>query len=338
MRLSDRVKILITAQIVVCLLSVFLLKNGNLPRHIAGAVILALGEAVLLAAAYFFAVRPLRRMEQIASRLAIDENPSEEKLEEAVREEPYLEPLERVVRLYADELTRQTTAEIFDKQTELTALQSQINPHFLYNTLETIRGQALIDGNEQIAVMTEALGAFFRYSISRKGNLVTLREELDNIRNYMLIQQYRFNNRFSLEIIVDEADEEAYDYLIPRLIIQPVVENAIFHGMEDLDEGGVVTIEVMVTDKNLILMISDNGIGIPEDELEALNERIHSRDRNLDEPVGGTHRTGIALPNINRRIQLLFGDEYGVNVYSTLGQGTDVEIMIPADHKRSEDE
>ena len=338
MRISDRMKILIIAQILLCALSAALMLMGKGPERTAVSVVLAAGEAGLVLAALIGVFRPLRRMEQIALRLIDDEAPEKEKLEEAIREEPYLELLDKVVRIYADELTRRSTAEIFDKQTELTALQSQINPHFLYNTLETIRGQALIDGNTQIAVMTEALGAFFRYSLSRKGTLVTLREELDNIRNYMLIQQYRFDNRFSLEIIVDEADEEAYDYLIPRLIIQPVVENAIFHGMEDMDEGGVVTIEVMVTDQNLILMISDNGIGIPEDELEALNEQIHSRDRKLEEPTGGTHRTGIALPNINRRIQLLFGDDYGVNVYSTLGVGTDVEIMIPADYKREEDE
>ena len=97
---------------------------------------------------------------------------------------------------------------------KLTALQSQINPHFLYNTLECIRGQALIDGNIEIAKMVEALSAFFRYSISRKGNLVTLRDELANIENYMLIQRYRFNNRFSMEVIIDEEDEEAYNFMI----------------------------------------------------------------------------------------------------------------------------
>ena len=221
-----------------------------------------------------------------------------------------------------------------NKQTELTALQSQINPHFLYNTLETIRGQALIDDNVEIARMVEALSAFFRYSISRKGNLVTLRDELANIENYMLIQRYRFNNRFSMEVIVDEEDEMAYDFLIPRLIIQPVVENVIFHGLEEKLEGGKVTIEVIVTDQNLILTISDNGKGIDGQKLKELNSRIQSDDVELDEGEKRNQRnTGIALPNIHKRIQLLFGDEYGVNVYSTAGQGTDVEITIPANYK-----
>lgn len=150
----------------------------------------------------------------------------------------------------------------------------------------------------------------------------------------MLIQRYRFNNRFSMEVIVDEEDEMAYDFLIPRLIIQPVVENVIFHGLEEKLEGGKVTIEVIVTDQNLILTISDNGKGIDGQKLKELNSRIQSDDVELDEGEKRNQRnTGIALPNIHKRIQLLFGDEYGVNVYSTAGQGTDVEITIPANYK-----
>ena len=234
---------------------------------------------------------------------------------------------------YAAFRTRENSAQIFNKQTELTALQSQINPHFLYNTLECIRGQALMDDNLEIARMVEALGAFFRYSISRKGNLVTLKDELDNIDNYMLIQRYRFGNRFSMEVIIDEEDEEAYNCLIPRLIIQPIVENAIFHGLEERLEGGRVTIEVIVTEKTLIITVSDNGKGISREQLNKLNAKIRSRDTNPEDGEAGNQRnTGIALPNIHKRIQLLFGEEYGVDIYSTPGQGTDVEVTIPVNY------
>ena len=199
---------------------------------------------------------------------------------------------------------------------------------------ETKCKRQLDECNEEIAKMVEALSAFFRYSISRKGNLVTLRDELANIENYMLIQRYRFNNRFSMEVLIDEEDEEAFDFLIPRLIIQPVVENAIFHGLEEKLEGGKVTIDIIVTDKNLILMISDNGKGMDVDTLKELNARIQSNNVELDDREERNQRnTGIALPNIHKRIQLLFGEEYGVNVYSTAGQGTDVEITIPANYK-----
>ena len=250
---------------------------------------------------------------------------------------PFLYQISQLMEKYAALKTKKNTAQIFDKQTELTALQSQINPHFLYNTLECIRGQALLDDNIEIAKMVEALSSFFRYSISKKGNLVTLRDELANIENYMLIQRYRFNNRFSMEIIIDEEDEAAYDFLVPRLIIQPVIENAIFHGLEERMEDGIVSIEVIVTDLDMIITISDNGKGIDCEELEELNNRINANDMELDDKNKSNQiNTGIALPNINRRIRLLFGKEYGVNVYSTLGKGTDVEIIIPANYKRGE--
>lgn len=252
---------------------------------------------------------------------------------------PFLYQISELMEKYAALKTKKNTAQIFDKQTELTALQSQINPHFLYNTLECIRGQALLDDNIEIAKMVEALSSFFRYSISKKGNLVTLRDELANIENYMLIQRYRFNNRFSMEIIIDEEDEAAYDFLVPRLIIQPVIENAIFHGLEERMEDGIVSIEVIVTDLDMIITISDNGKGIGCEELEELNNRINANDMELDDKNKSNQiNTGIALPNINRRIRLLFGKEYGVNVYSTLGKGTDVEIIIPANYKREEHE
>lgn len=252
---------------------------------------------------------------------------------------PFLYQISQLMEKYAALKTKKNTAQIFDKQTELTALQSQINSHFLYNTLECIRGQALLDDNIEIAKMVEALSSFFRYSISKKGNLVTLRDELANIENYMLIQRYRFNNRFSMEIIIDEEDEAAYDFLVPRLIIQPVIENAIFHGLEERMEDGIVSIEVIVTDLDMIITISDNGKGIGCEELEELNNRINANDMELDDKNKSNQiNTGIALPNINRRIRLLFGKEYGVNVYSTLGKGTDVEIIIPANYKREEHE
>ena len=122
------------------------------------------------------------------------------------------------------------------KQAELNALQNQINPHFLYNTLECIRGKAMVQGAEQIANMTEALSAFFRYSISIQENLVTLEQELQNTKNYFLIQKYRFGNRFHLRIFLVE-ESEAGEYLMPKMTLQPIVENAIFHGLEKSEIG-----------------------------------------------------------------------------------------------------
>ena len=278
---------------------------------------------------------PSRKFEENMKELLAEDNP-DMKAHEMLERDNYMGQIVELIDKCILQRTRENAAQIFDKQTELIALQSQINPHFLYNTLECIRGQALLDDNYGIANMTEVLSSFFRYSISRKGNLVTLRDELDNTSNYMQIQRYRFNNRFSLEIRIDEEDKVAYDYLIPRLILQPVVENAIFHGLRDKLEDGKIIIEIIVTDSNLMIIVSDNGEGIESEQLKELNNRIHSQDLQMETKDSTQSHTGIALPNVNKRIRLLFGDQYGINVYSVLGHGTDVEIIVPADYMRKE--
>lgn len=327
MRQIRVVKILLaTETVLVFLLAEALGRRGYPPAALA---FFCMVQLLAVAVAFCAVIKPLKKMGEMLEVLA-GRDWTEEEFEKQTRDVPFSRQIREIMDRYAAQKTRENSAQIFDKQTELTALQSQINPHFLYNTLECIRGQALMDDNREIARMVEALAAFFRYSISKKGNLVTLRDELANIDNYMLIQRYRFNNRFSMEVIIDEEDEEAYNFLIPRLIIQPVVENAIFHGLEERLEGGKVIIEVIVTEKNLIITISDNGKGIEKEKLNKLNGKIRSRDIKLEDGAGTDQRnTGIALPNIHKRIQLLYGEEYGVNVYSTPGQGTDVEITIP---------
>lgn len=282
---------------------------------------------------YSTALAPMTALEKVLNQSFEKPGDSEEILKSAPDNIIFVKKIKLLFEKYSNLKIRENLARMFDKQAELTALQSQINPHFLCNTLESIRGQALIDDNYEIAKMVEALAAFFRYSISRKGNLVTLRDELANIQNYMMIQRYRFNNRFSMEIIIDEEDEKAYDFLIPKLILQPVVENALFHGLEERLEGGKVEIEVIVTERNMILTVSDNGKGMDSKVLTELNNRIRSANQYVEDNRDGKGRSsGIALLNIHKRIQLLFGQEYGLNVYSTMNQGTDVEITIPANY------
>lgn len=241
----------------------------------------------------------------------------------------YDSDMDDTISEYVNWCIHRNNAEIFNKQTELAALQSQINPHFLYNTLDSIRSEALINGDKEVAYMIETLASFFRYSISRKGNLVPLRDELENTNNYMIIQKYRFNNRFSLEIQIDDEDQQAMDCYVPRLLIQPIVENAIYHGFEDMTEGGVVTIDVAMNDSDLVLTVSDNGKGMNLRELDILNNHIHSHTTGIEVKNKQNNNTGIALENSNKRIQLWFGEKYGINVYSTEGFGTDVEIIVP---------
>ena len=234
-----------------------------------------------------------------------------------------------------------------NKQAKIAALQSQINPHFLYNTLECIRSEALLYECDSIARMAKALAAFFRYSISNKENIVTIRDELRNIENYFLIQSYRFENKFALEINVEDDREEVGNYLIPKLSLQPIVENAIFHGLETKAENGKVTIRIYTTDQELVVVISDNGTGIDWDTLVSMRQALEqTEERRESGDDGSTHGetagmdahgtdrnekrgNGIALSNVNQRIQLAFGNRYGLRLYSTTGIGTDVEIWLP---------
>lgn len=217
------------------------------------------------------------------------------------------------------------------KQAEYLALQNQINPHFLYNTLEGIRSEALIAGVDSIAEMTEALATFFRYTISRVEHLVTLEDELANIENYYYIQQFRFGDKLTLSIQYDLADMEETEILqcrLPKLTLQPIVENSIYHGIERKIGKGSLTIRISATVNRLMIRISDDGLGMEADVLSGLNERLKSLS--LDDVNPRTdQKGGIAVLNVNNRIKLLFGEEYGIYIYSQPGAGTDVEVTLP---------
>ena len=220
------------------------------------------------------------------------------------------------------------------KQSQYLALQNQINPHFLYNTLEGIRGEALSSGMAGIAQMTEALATFFRYTISNVDRLVTLEDELENIENYYIIQQYRFGDRLSLSIEVDNEDADwVMRCRMPKLTLQPIVENSIYHGLEPKMGNGHLRIRVEATNKRLVITVSDNGLGFEEERLSALNHALSSISMDYVKP-DSERRGGIALINVNSRIKLLFGEEYGLYIYSTPGAGTDVQITLPV---RTED-
>lgn len=291
----------------------------------------------MLLIVYFFSAihKPIIRFLQLLHQCMENGSATHELLQHAPKNTAFNVEVSDVVNNYTEHAIRHNYRTIHDKQAELAALQSQINPHFLYNTLDCIRGQALLENNHSIALMVEALGNLFRYSISRKGELVTLREELANVQNYMMIQRYRFDNRFTLQIDIKPEDEVSYECSIPKLIIQPIIENAIYHGLKEKLEGGIVRIEVILFNHNLVLLISDNGEGMDPQVLSELNKNIRSSSKFFDRYEHTSNgNNGIALANIHKRLQLLFGEKYGLQVFSTLNQGTDVEIMLPARFER----
>lgn len=223
-------------------------------------------------------------------------------------------------------MDKEYKAEMLRKQAELNALQSQINPHFLYNTLESIRGQAVCEGVDTIADMAKSLSDFFRYSIQSKAPLVSLNEELHIVESYIKIQNYRFNNKYQVSICLD--DENLRQIGIPRLTLQPIVENALLHGLRNsLRTAEHVYIHAYSTQKRVIITVHDEGCGIDEDLLEKMNFFLSQPFTVGPESV--KNGTSIGLNNINERIKLHYGNEYGVKLFSSLNYGTTVEISLP---------
>jgi two-component system sensor histidine kinase YesM len=229
--------------------------------------------------------------------------------------------LHQIIEMYSDEAAKLEARLSNESHARLLALQSQINPHFLYNTLDCIRGQALIDEAGEIANMLEVLSEFFRYSISGGDNIVTLREELGSVENYMLIQKYRFDERYGYEIIYLSDKNSVLNCYIPKLVLQPLVENAIVHGLEKKGSG-TIKITVDWTSSVIIITISDNGCGMDDETLDALRNAIHSNNP-------PAYVSGIALPNVHKRIRGLFGEPFGLEIYATKDAGCDAEISLP---------
>lgn len=212
------------------------------------------------------------------------------------------------------------------QKAEMYALQSQINPHFLYNALDSIRGYALLHDMDEISDITEALSRVFRNMISNKHELLPLRQERDNINNYMKIQQFRFNNKFDYSF---EVEEELLDkYMVPRMVIQPLVENAIMHGLERKVEGGWVKVTAYVTEKRFVVQVIDNGVGMSEERLELLNRTMKMNPVNHTISEEKNH-SGIALININKRLKLKFGSQFGIMLSSTPNIRTVTEVVLP---------
>lgn len=282
--------------------------------------LIALAKAALLLLELLFVWRPYR---EETKRLGLA--PSTAHLADLPAPKYYYN---RQCRYLAERLSAflktSNSFELSRRQAQYQALQNQINPHFLYNTLESIRSEALISGLGSVAEMCEALASFFRYTISNQADVVTVDEELQNIKTYFYIQQYRFGSRLDLKI--DYNEEELNSLMrckLPKLTLQPIVENAIIHGIEQKLGSGTVTIRLLTTQRCLLIRISDDGVGMEPEVLEKVNQRIAG-----NAPLGNG-KGGIAIANVNNRIRLLFGDTYGVIVYSTPGVGTDVEITLP---------
>lgn len=282
--------------------------------------------AVCFAAFWIFVIRPYRQNQRMMERILDGYILPDSSLFGEVLLCPMME---KEIRLLEQLLKSPEMMDLNKRQAQYLALQNQINPHFLYNTLESIRGEALIAGMDNIADMTEALAKFFRYTITKVENLVSVEEELDNCETYFLIQKYRFGSRLQLHILYEEESRESImNCKLPKLTLQPILENSIIHGTELKIGTGNLTIQFERTDMRLIIRISDDGVGMDEPTLAKLNKQLGGGGKALTDS-NEEKKGGIALVNVNNRIHLLFGEEYGMHVYSIRGKGTDVEVTLP---------
>lgn len=207
-------------------------------------------------------------------------------------------------------------------QTELKMLQYQINPHFLYNTLNLISAKAELEDNIDIARISNKLSSLFRYNLNASST-VKLEEDVEQTKRYLDIQKMRFPGKFNTLILIEP---EISDYVVPRFLLQPLVENAMYHGLENLSSEGLIVLAASIVEDRLDIRVVDNGRGIDPEKLEKLNQALKS-DENSQ--ISSDDQFGIGLINVNNRIHAFFGYQYGLFLYSIVGEGTEVRISLP---------
>ena len=204
--------------------------------------------------------------------------------------------------------------EINLRKTELKALQAQINPHFLYNTLDSIAWMCEQGRNADAVKMVHALARLFRISISRGHELIPIAKELEHAESYLQIQMYRYKNQFTYAF---DADPDCLGFYCNKITLQPIIENSINHGLDLMVEEGRIDVQVRMDGDDIVFSVRDNGVGMSEEQIEAI---MHSEQ---------TDRTGIGIRNVNDRLRIYFGKNYGLHITSEPDVGTCVEIRMP---------
>lgn len=222
--------------------------------------------------------------------------------------------IDKIEELLEEVRTEQTNL----REAELELLQSQINPHFLYNTLDTIVWLAESDDQKMVVSMVESLSDFFRISLNKGRDIIPLEEEIRHVTSYLEIQQIRYRDILTYEI---EMDESLKNLEIPKITLQPLVENALYHGIKNKRGLGKIIIRTIKQGENAIIEVSDNGIGMTEEQLQNVKNTLANPEPDSRESYG--------LYNVNERIRLRFGDAYGLSFQSVYKEGTTVRILIP---------
>ena len=215
------------------------------------------------------------------------------------------------------------------REAELRSLQAHIRPHFLYNTLDTIHWMARKRGAEDVAELVESLSRLFRLGLSKGSDSITLAEELEHVESYLKIQKTRYRDKLNYSFTIDSSITH---YSVLKLILQPLVENAIYHGIKERRGSGHIAIEAEIVGDKIVLRVSDDGIGMTEDTLKKIRASLdavgHSIVENEDTSLGGKQH-GYGLLNVHERIRLTFGNDYGLTIESKYGEGTTATLVHP---------
>ena len=203
------------------------------------------------------------------------------------------------------------------RKTELRALQAQINPHFLYNTLDSISWMCERGKNQEAVVMVNALAQLFRISISKGHELIPIRSEVQHAKSYLQIQSVRYKDQFSYRF---EVDESCLDYLCNKITLQPIIENAIYHGINGLVDEGEIVIRIESQGDDILATVEDNGVGMEKEQIDAIFRRSDSK-------------SGIGIKNVNDRLKIWFGEAYGITIESVPDEGTRVIVRMPKKQK-----
>ena len=204
--------------------------------------------------------------------------------------------------------------EISLRKTELKALQAQINPHFLYNTLDAIAWMCEEERHKDAVEMVNALARLFRISISRGHELISIEKEIEHAKSYLKIQNFRYKNQFTYDFKVDDT---CLSYLCNKITLQPIIENAIYHGIDRMVDEGKIEIRIFTEHEKIVFEVEDNGVGMTEEQCQEILQK-DSGDK-----------AGIGIKNVNDRIKIYFGEEYGITIRSELDEGTCVTITMP---------
>ena len=266
--------------------------------------------------------QPIKRLEKQMKKvengdfnISVDKNfNAEEKGEDEVRQlsKAFNMMVAKIKTLMDQIITEQEEK----RKSELKALQAQINPHFLYNTLDSIIWMNENQNYEGVTVMVSALAMLFRISLSKGNEVISVADELEHARSYLTIQKIRFKDKFDYYI---EIEPELKTARTLKLILQPIIENAIYHGISPLNEKGIIIISVKSEGENILFQVSDNGYGIEPKILKEL----------LNQESTSYHSGGVGLKNVNERIKLYYGEKYGIEIMSEVDVGTTVSIRIP---------